>query len=94
MKAAQFPKYRSHEAAQKWGCFQCCGPLDGEPADKGYPEGRYAQLCTRCGMSTFYDVEVEVVRCCADPQVRGGRCENCGEWMESGADMPQGDNEG
>jgi len=24
----------------------------------------------------------EGVRCCADPHVRGGRCENCGEWIE------------
>lgn len=23
-----------------------------------------------------------VVRCCAEPQVLGGRCENCGTWAE------------
>lgn len=32
--------------------------------------------------------------CCADPKVRGGRCENCGTWTETGSDLPQQDNEG
>lgn len=27
-------------------------------------------------------METEVVRCCADPKVRGGRCDNCGTWIE------------
>lgn len=37
---------------------------------------------------------LEPTACCADPRVLGGRCDNCGEWIESGSDLPQGDNEG
>jgi hypothetical protein len=37
--------------------------------------------------------------CCRDPQVRGGMCVNCGEWIHDnephvGGTTPQGDNEG
>jgi len=35
-----------------------------------------------------------VFRCCSEPQLRGGCCVNCGQWIESGSDLPQGDNEG
>lgn len=26
--------------------------------------------------------EAPVLRCCPDPEVRGGRCESCGTWVE------------
>jgi hypothetical protein len=32
--------------------------------------------------------------CCPDPCVRGGRCENCGEYIADESDLHQGDNEG
>jgi hypothetical protein len=38
---------------------------------------------------------VSIVQCCNDPQVRGGKCENCGTWIDNDqTDLPQGDNEG
>lgn len=40
------------------------------------------------------DRGVAIIRCCNDPQVRGGRCENCGTWIDDEPDLPQGDNEG
>jgi len=41
--------------------------------------------------------ELMPTSCCANPEVRGGCCANCGEWTEeaqAGHDLPQGDNEG
>lgn len=38
--------------------------------------------------------ELKAPACCADPEVRGGRCSNCGTWVSDGSEMPQGDNEG
>ena len=34
------------------------------------------EACIECG-----SVRISVA-CCAEPKVRGGRCDNCGEWLK------------
>lgn len=56
-------------------------------------------MCDACdkrmnGTTHAQRVAAARVSCCREPQVRGGCCTNCGQWLESGSNLPQGDNEG
>lgn len=45
---------------------------------QGYQEGALwpPAVCGACGSERI------VVGCCAEPKLRGGKCENCGQWLE------------
>ncbi len=54
-----FPVFADHEAAARWGCFQCATPfVEGDARDAGYAAGRakYGCKCKRCGATSFYDL--------------------------------------
>lgn len=45
---------------------------------QGYVEGSMfpPAICGACGSERI------IAACCADPHVRGGRCDNCGQWLD------------
>lgn len=51
-----FPKFAAHDQAS---CFNCGGDLADEGYTSGHAAGRgaFVQHCTKCGKSTWYDVE-------------------------------------
>lgn len=56
-----------------------------------------AELCEAVGekeKAAAIRSELAPSACCRDPEVRGGRCSNCGTYVSDEAGLPQGDNEG
>ena len=60
MSAKTFPIFREHDEAS---CFNCGGDFGpAYPMASGFPvgQGQWAQDCCKCGMTTFYDLEVKI----------------------------------
>ncbi len=63
MLTPTFPSYQSPDIASRWGCHNCCSPLNPDTLeDSGYPPGRgqYRMKCTNCTMSTWFDLAKEL----------------------------------
>jgi len=56
------------------------------------PNAKWLKWLENNGFKYMLDVLSEA--CCSDPQVRGGMCVSCGEWVADETNLSQGDNEG
>lgn len=79
-RQAQLTNLASQARAALENRFECpeCGNL-GPHQDNGRVGVDRAFCCANCG-SHFDNPFVK--SCCRDPKVRGGRCVNCGTWID------------
>lgn len=62
-------------------CYACAGP-DGLGHWNGVDRNGKVREFLYDEEGVAPKPEPEVVRCCAEPKWRGGRCDNCGKWYD------------